>query len=149
MHLSRQLNCSSLRRSWSIACRCCSNYIFILYLAPGFNRLGKDKCKTRRESFKFWDLVRLYGNHSSFFFRGFLDRVVELWQHTRYKWWYRTSGANSNDNFWKWYHVLLEQWITPLDRMQGQCHSIVLGRTGQWYQRSSGKPLQPKIWTGV
>ena len=32
---------------------------FILVLTPGFNRLGKDKCKTRRESFKFWDLVRL------------------------------------------------------------------------------------------
>ena len=26
---------------------------------PGFNRLGEDKGKTRRESFKFWDLVRL------------------------------------------------------------------------------------------
>ena len=40
-------------------CRRCSNYFFIVYLTPGFNRLGKDKCKTRRESFKFWDLVRL------------------------------------------------------------------------------------------
>ena len=58
-HLSRQLNCWSLRCSWSITCRRCSNYIFILYLTPGFNRLGKDKCKTRRESFKFWDMVRL------------------------------------------------------------------------------------------
>ena len=28
-HLSRQLNCWSLRCSWSIACRRCSNYIFI------------------------------------------------------------------------------------------------------------------------
>ena len=36
-----------------------ANYIFIPYLTPGFNRLGKDKGKTRRESFKFWDLVRL------------------------------------------------------------------------------------------
>ena len=54
-HLSRQL------KYWSLgcnACRRCSNYIFILYLTPGFNRLGKDKCKTRRESFKFLDLVR-------------------------------------------------------------------------------------------
>ena len=33
--------------------------IFILYLTPGFNRQGKDKCKTRRESFKFWDLFLL------------------------------------------------------------------------------------------
>ena len=58
-HLCRQLNCWSLRCSWSIACRHCSNYIIILYLTPGFNRLGKDKCKTRRESFTFWDLVCL------------------------------------------------------------------------------------------
>ena len=34
-------------------------YIFILDLTPGFNELGKDSCKTRREFFKFWDLVRL------------------------------------------------------------------------------------------
>ena len=58
-NLSRQLNCWSIRCSWSIACRRCSNYICMLYLTPGFNRLGKDRCKTRREPFKFWDLVRL------------------------------------------------------------------------------------------
>ena len=28
-------------------------------LTPGFNGLGKDNSKTRRETFKFWDLVRL------------------------------------------------------------------------------------------
>ena len=39
--------------------RCCSNYIFILDFSPGFNRLGRHKCKTRRESFKFCDLVGL------------------------------------------------------------------------------------------
>ena len=58
-NIRRQLNCWSLRCSWSIACRRCSNYIFILCLTPGFSRLGKDKGKTRRESFRFWDLVRL------------------------------------------------------------------------------------------
>ena len=58
-HFSRQLNCWSLRCSWSIACRRCSNYIFILNLTPGFNGLGKDNYKMRREAFKFWDLVRL------------------------------------------------------------------------------------------
>ena len=57
--LSRQLNCWSLRCSWSIACQRCSNYIFILHLTPGFNGLGKDNCKTRRDSFKFLDLVPL------------------------------------------------------------------------------------------
>ena len=40
-------------------CRRCSNYIIILYLAPGFNRLCHNNCKTRRETFKLWDLVRL------------------------------------------------------------------------------------------
>ena len=33
------------------------NYIFILDLTPGFNGLGKDNCKTGRETFMFWDLV--------------------------------------------------------------------------------------------
>ena len=59
MHFSRQLNCWSLRCSWSIACRRCSNYIFILNLTPGFNGLGKDNYNMRREAFKFWNLVHL------------------------------------------------------------------------------------------
>ena len=58
-HFSRQSNCWSLRCSWSIACRRCSNYIFILNLTPGFNGLGKDNCKMRRETFKFWNLLPL------------------------------------------------------------------------------------------
>ena len=37
--------------------RRCSNYILILDSIPGLNGLGKDHCKTRRESFKLWDLV--------------------------------------------------------------------------------------------
>ena len=37
----------------------CSNYIFIIDLTLGFSGLGTDNCKTRRESFKFWHLVRL------------------------------------------------------------------------------------------
>ena len=41
------------------ACRRCSNYIFILDLAPGFSGLGKDNCETKRKTFKCWDLVRL------------------------------------------------------------------------------------------
>ena len=40
-----------------IACRRCSNYIFILNLTPGFIGLGKDNCKTRREAARFGDLV--------------------------------------------------------------------------------------------
>ena len=30
----------------------CSSYIFILVLTPGFNGMGNDNCKTRREIFK-------------------------------------------------------------------------------------------------
>ena len=58
-HLSWQLNCWSLRCSWSIACRRCSNYILILDLTHGFSRLGKYNCKTGWESLKFRNLVRL------------------------------------------------------------------------------------------
>ena len=43
--------------SWSMVCQHCANYIFILNLTPGFNGLGRANCKTRRETFKFWDLV--------------------------------------------------------------------------------------------
>ena len=54
-----QLDCWSLRCSWSIACGHCSNYIFILHWALGFNILRTDNCKPRRETFKFYDLVCL------------------------------------------------------------------------------------------
>ena len=37
----------------------CSNYIVVLDLTSGFNVLGKDNCKTKQETFKFWDLVWL------------------------------------------------------------------------------------------
>ena len=59
LHLSRQWNCCSLRCSCSIACRRCSNYIFILDLTLDFNGLGQDKCKMRWETVKCWDSVRL------------------------------------------------------------------------------------------
>ena len=71
MHFSRQLNCWSLRCSWSIACRRCSNYIFILHLTLGFNILRKDNCRPRRETFKFWDLVRL---------------ILEILRYTTFQW---------------------------------------------------------------
>ena len=49
----------SVRCSWSIACRRCSNYIFIICLTPGCNGLDKDNCKMRRETLSFCDLIRL------------------------------------------------------------------------------------------
>ena len=80
MHLSRQQNLWSLRCSWSIACRHCSNYIFILDLTPGFNGLGKAKCKTRREALMFRDLVRL---------------VLEVWRHNFISHSMRSSHGNN------------------------------------------------------
>ena len=59
MGFGRQLNCWSLRCSWSIACWRCSNYIFLLHLTLGFNILRKDNFKPRRETFKFCNLVCL------------------------------------------------------------------------------------------
>ena len=63
---------SNIRRTWgrnkvvyqsdvvgASRCRRCSNYIFILNLTPGFNGLGKDNCKTSRETLMFGDWVRL------------------------------------------------------------------------------------------
>ena len=41
------------------SCRCCPSYIFIIDFTLGFNKLRKDNCKTRRATFKFWNLVRL------------------------------------------------------------------------------------------
>ena len=59
MHPNRQYICQSLRCSWSIACRRCSNYIFILNLTAGFKGFRKDSRKAVQGSFKGWDLVRL------------------------------------------------------------------------------------------
>ena len=67
-HLNRQYNCWSLRCSWSIADRRCSNYTFILDLTSGFKGLDKDNCWTGRETFKFWDLVRL---------------ILEIWRYVQ------------------------------------------------------------------
>ena len=54
---------------WRYACRRCSNCIFILDSTPGFNGLGKDNCKTRRKTLRFWDSVR---------------PVLEVWQYIWY-----------------------------------------------------------------
>ena len=41
-----------------------------LHSRPGFNGLHKDNCKTRRETFSFWDLVRL---------------ILEAWRYVQYQ----------------------------------------------------------------
>ena len=60
-------------------CRRCSNYIFILDWTPGFNGLVKDNCKTRREIFKFWDLLWLILEVWPYFIMNVT--LGELWKH--------------------------------------------------------------------
>ena len=59
LHLSRQLNCWSLRCGWSITCRSYSNCIFILHFTCSFNILRKDNCKASRQTFVVLGLVQL------------------------------------------------------------------------------------------
>ena len=80
-HFSSQLNYWSLICSWSIACRRCSNYIFILHLTPGLNILRKDNCPPRREIFKFWDFVRLIlETLREFIIDGILSDLLSWWR---------------------------------------------------------------------
>ena len=57
-NIRRALVCNKRVDHSDVVCRRCSNYIFILDLTPGFDGLGKDNCKTRREQIKFCGLVR-------------------------------------------------------------------------------------------
>ena len=103
MHLSRLWNCWSLRCSWSIACRRCSNYIFVLDVTPGFNGLGKDNCKTRQDTFKFWDLVRLT-----------LDFTVVQIQHYC---WVSLSDFKVTEMFWLYPILLLLETVMSYDKI--------------------------------
>ena len=85
MHPTRQWNCWSFRCSCSIACRHCSNYIFIPDLVPDFNELGKDNCQTRQETFKVWDVVQL---------------VLEIWQYIPQKTKNVTIVGNQVSQMW-------------------------------------------------
>ena len=105
-HFSGQLNCWSFRRSWSIACRRCSNYIFILNLTSGFNGLGKDNYQMRREAFKFWDLVRL---------------ILET---LRYLYFYASMSASQK------YPLYLHRSITRLHICNHICHCTIMNGVG-------------------
>ena len=60
----------------SIACRRCSSYILTLNFKPGFNGLGTENCKTRRETLNFWNLVRV---------------ILEVWRYSDYDAWHPVS----------------------------------------------------------
>ena len=51
-HIGRQDHCSSLKYIWG-------NYIFILDLTIGSNKLRKDMCKVKWQTLRFWNSVRL------------------------------------------------------------------------------------------
>ena len=90
-----QLNCWSLRCSWSIACRRCSNYIFILDLTPAFNGLGKDNYKTRRETFKFWDWEHLILEVLRYVPHCLTHHKITYWWHQHYKLWKSNNAVYS------------------------------------------------------
>ena len=90
-HLIRQW---ILRWSWSITCRHCSTTIFIINLASS----GLDNCQMRRETFKFYNLLR---------------RVWEIW------WYWQISFVT-----WAWTinfatcfqeEVLIKQYLTSME----------------------------------
>ena len=66
------------------ACRRCFNYIFILDLTPSFNKLRKDKCKMKWDTYTFWNLVRL---------------ILEIWRHIP---WVQNSKSQCNVSVYIW-----------------------------------------------
>ena len=132
-HLSCQLNCRSLRCSWSIACRRCSNYIFILDLIHGFNRLGKDNCKAGRESLYFWNLLCL---------------ILET---LRYSWLYlQTAGIDVRlGDIGEAIQEVMESYEVELDgktyQGQGLRGTDVLDVTGKWLLTHCGQDKMDAI----
>ena len=113
MHLSGQWNCRSLRCSWSIACWCCSNYIFILDLTTGFNILHNYNCKNRQKTFKFLDLVWLILEILRFVFYPTLSipwLLMAWWskepRHHQSWYWPSSPGMTAfiNQINWDWKH---------------------------------------------
>ena len=98
-------NCWSLRCSWSIACRRCPNYIFILDLITGFNGLGKGNCKMRRELSNFCDLLRRILEIRWYIWMLFCEYVwhvvVELRRlNFMYAWWIWIKGCFLGTRVW-------------------------------------------------
>ena len=90
-HLSRQWNCWSFRCICSIACRRCSNYIFILDLTPGFNRLHKDNRKMRRDNIS----VLWFG-------APFISGLTVSYMHKPLDYWGIHRAALHLEGVWTW-----------------------------------------------
>ena len=65
VYTCKNLNKNTIKTKQKRIIRRCYNYIFILDLTPG---VGKDNSKTRRETFKAWDLARLILKFGRYFF---------------------------------------------------------------------------------
>ena len=138
MHLGRRLNSWSLRCSWSIACRRCSNYIFIPDLTSSPNELGKDNCKTRRESFMSWDLVHLILETLRYLSKTGNEMLLLLFHRTPWVWSSEMSLPHKihHDSIWKpWYFFF--NGVTVLNSTAGgltALRSITKRRTWPfWY----------------
>ena len=70
----------------------CSNHIFIVAVTPDFNRMHKYNCKTRRETFTFWDLMR----HMSKSWRYVVLQTLLLVHH-------RVRNYHCKPKFASWY----------------------------------------------
>ena len=118
-HLSRQLSCWSLRCSWSIACRRCSNYTYMFHFKPGSNRLGKDKCKTRQKTFKFWDLVRLISG---------IFRCISSISRSKYTLLVDLPYimTSSNENIFRWPFVRAIHWSPATSPHKGQWRGVLV-----------------------
>ena len=69
-----------------MVCRRCSNYIFIIDLTLYFSGLGKDNCKTRRESFKFWNIRDFTVILALLWCRGTIKAIPHLRQISNFNW---------------------------------------------------------------
>ena len=147
MQLSRQYTCWSLRCSWSITCRRCSNNIFIVDLTPDFNGLGRDNWKTKREPLKFWDLLChiFYSN----FEKTFEPDVFNVSCQTAFQWSYRNSLMTCNHRVWclqATNHYLVQYWTKPHKHHIGglvQDCSISIANTLEILQSC----IKPWIWS--
>ena len=89
--LSRQYICCSLRCSWSIACRRCSNYIFILDLTPGLNALTKTTARQETKHLSFGIVsgaayTRDFTVGSKYLLLRFSPMLRTRWRHSKWTW---------------------------------------------------------------
>ena len=139
--VNSQCDCWSIRCSWSIACRHCSNYIFILDLKPSFNGLGKAN-KARWETFQFGYLVHL---------------ILEVWWYLARLWAY---GVLNVFPFFRWYPGMLGRTVIHYEyigykpqtakgtwkhktqkKFKSKCCKISQDQVSMWMMSTTGAPF--------